>query len=366
MFGTNGLFITNHGDIVRATKNNATDGKVDKKNSGVNGISRIASSPNFAKKVETTVVEKLSVNPRNYDDLVRLAEFIRSMADLQQDPKIGIICGSGLGELADKIQNPRVLPFADIPGFPSTTVEGHKGNLVFGYLNDAYVVCLQGRFHPYEHNMDLTLCTMPVRIIHLLGVKTLIVSNAAGGVNSKLQYGDLMLIKDHIFMPGLSGFSPLVGLNDPRFGPRFVSVHDAYDKKLRKTALKIADIEGFRIHEGIYVMSGGPQYESPAEVAFYKAVGGDALGMSTCHEVTVARQCGMRVLGFSLITNICNTDADSSVEVSHKEVLQAGKEAGHRACKFVTLILDMLREAQEFSSKAETGVKLSSGNMEAA
>ncbi|KAI1710623.1 phosphorylase superfamily domain-containing protein [Ditylenchus destructor] len=371
MFANNGLLIANHCDLVQPTKNGttiakkaipATNGKIVKKTPAVNGISRIASSQDSAKKVETNGVEKQSINPRNYDDLVRLAEIIRSMADLQQEPKIGIICGSGLGELADKIQNPRILPFADIPGFPSTTVQGHKGNLVFGHLNDAYVMCLQGRFHPYEHNMDLTLCSMPVRIMHLLGVKTLIISNAAGGVNSKLQYGDLMLIKDHIFMPGLSGFSPLVGLNDPRFGPRFVSVHDAYDKNLRKAALKVADIEGFRIHEGIYVMSGGPQYESPAEVGFYKAVGGDALGMSTCHEVTVARQCGMRVLGFSLITNICNTDADSSVEVSHEEVLQAGKEAGHRACKFVTLILDnMLREdTQELSSEKETGVKLSS------
>lgn len=292
MFATNGLLIANHCDLVQPTKNGvvgrkaipATNGKIVKK------------FPAFPrgvepKKAETKIEseEKFTVNPRKYDDLVRLAEIIREKVNLVEEPKIGIICGSGLGELADKIAKPRVLPFSEIPGFPTTTVQGHKGNLVFGHLSGAYVMCLQGRFHPYEHNMDLTLCSMPVRIMHLLGVKTLLISNAAGGVNSKLQYGDLMLIKDHIFMPGLTGFSPLVGLNDPRFGARFVSVHDAYDKKLRKTALEIANKEGFQMHEGVYVMSGGPQYETPAEVRLYKAVGGDALGMSTCHEVTVAR-----------------------------------------------------------------------------
>jgi purine-nucleoside phosphorylase len=265
------------------------------------------------------------------------------MAGLLEVPRVGIICGSGLGELADQISNPKVLPYADVPGFPTTHVVGHKGNLVFGYLKKTYVMCLQGRFHPYENGMDLALCSMPIRVMHMLGVKTLIVSNAAGGVNAKYRNGDLMLIKDHIFMPGLSGFSPLVGLNDTRFGARFVSMHDAYDRGLRRLALSIAEEDALPIHEGIYVMSGGPQYESPAEVGFYKAVGADALGMSTCHEVTVARQCRMKVLGFSLITNLCNTDANTSVEISHEDVLQEGQNASHRACTFVAAIIERLQ-----------------------
>jgi purine-nucleoside phosphorylase len=287
------------------------------------------------------------VDPRNYDDLVRLAKVIRGMANLQHSPSVGIICGSGLGDLAETITEQIIIPYSKIPGFPKTSVVGHKGNLVFGYLSGKYVMCLQGRFHPYEHNMDLTLCTMPVRIMHLLGVKTLIVSNAAGGINPKFNYGDLMVIKDHIFMPGLTGFSPLVGMNDPRFGARFVSVHDAYDKKLRNLALGVAKdennntegLEKLRVHEGIYVMSGGPQYETPAEVGLYEVLGADALGMSTCHEVTVARQCNIHVLGISLITNIANADADNAVEVTHEEVLQAAKEASERACRFVSRIV---------------------------
>jgi len=173
-------------------------------------------------------------------------------------------------------------------------------------------------------------------------VKTLIVSNAAGGINPKFAYGDLMLIKDHIFMPGLCGFSPLVGVNDPRMGQRFVSVHDAYDITLRKLAKSIAAQQNIRLHEGIYVMSGGPQYESPAEVCLFKVVGADALGMSTCHEVTVARQCQIRVMGFSLITNIANNDADSAVEVSHLEVLEAAKMASARACAFVEGVIEKI------------------------
>ncbi|KAI1702935.1 phosphorylase superfamily domain-containing protein [Ditylenchus destructor] len=273
MFANNGLLIANHCDLVQPTKNGttiakkaipATNGKIVKKTPGVNGITRIASSQDSAKKVETNGVEKLSINPRNYDDLVRLC-------------------------LEDSVAK---------ESLEVLKLQGHKGNLVFGHLNNAYVMCLQGRFHPYEHNMDLTLCSMPVRIMHLLGVKTLIISNAAGGVNSKLQYGDLMLIKDHIFMPGLSGFSPLVGSEIATFKV------PGFQRELRNERC--------------------PQYESPAN--WLTKLSGGEIGMSTCHEVTVARQCGMRVISNSKICFSCNTDADSSVEVSHEEVLQAGQE----------------------------------------
>uniref|UniRef100_A0A7E4W760 Purine nucleoside phosphorylase n=1 Tax=Panagrellus redivivus TaxID=6233 RepID=A0A7E4W760_PANRE len=285
------------------------------------------------------VHDKVDFDPRSYDDLIMLTESVRRQVDLKEVPTIGIICGSGLGKIGDCIKDAQILPFKQIPGFPTTHVIGHKGNLIFGYLGGKFVVCLQGRFHPYEHGMDLALCATPVRLMHQLGVKNLIVSNAAGGVNPKFNYGDLMLIKDHIFMPGLCGFSPLVGVNDPRFGPRFVSIHDAYDRQLRQLAQNVAKDLKIVLHEGTYVMSGGPQYETPAEVVFFKTVGADALGMSTCHEVTVARQCGIRVFGFSLITNIANTDADNSVEVTHEEVLEAAREAGDHACTFVTEII---------------------------
>lgn len=281
-------------------------------------------------------------NPKDYDQIYELAMTIKNMANLEVNPSVGIICGSGLGDLADLLQNPVVIPYSKVPGFPTPSVVGHKGNLVFGQLQGKEVMCLQGRFHPYEHDMDLALCTVPVRIMHILGVKTLMVSNAAGGVNTAFHYGDLMVIKDHIFMPGLSGFGPLVGLNDPRFGPRFVSIHDAYDINLRKLALKIAKEQKIRVHEGVYCMSAGPQYETPSEVKLYKVVGADALGMSTCHEVTVARQCGMRVFGFSLITNIANQDVDNSVEVSHQEVLDTARAASDRACRFVSQIVSEL------------------------
>jgi purine-nucleoside phosphorylase len=281
-------------------------------------------------------------DPRDYDELLQITDVVRSQVDLKETPTIGIICGSGLGDIGDCIKEPQVLSYKKIPGFPSTSVVGHKGNMIFGYLGGKYVVCMQGRFHPYEHGMDLALCATPVRVMHQLGIKTLIVSNAAGGVNPAFNYGDLMVIKDHIFMPGLCGFSPLVGINDPRFGPRFVSIHDAYDKNLRRLAQTVAQEENIRVQEGIYVMCGGPQYETPAEVMYFKTVGADALGMSTCHEVTVARQCGIRVFGFSLITNIANTDADNSVEVTHEEVLAAAKEAGFRACNFVTKIIERI------------------------
>ncbi|VDM22260.1 unnamed protein product [Wuchereria bancrofti] len=201
---------------------------------------------------------------------------------------------------------------------------------------------MQGRFHPYEYGMDLALCAMPVRILHLLGVETLIVSNAAGGLNSNFKVGDLMIIKDHIFFPGLAGFSPFVGLHDQRFGERFVSLHEAYDSKLRKLAIEVAKRQKIRIHEGVYAMNGGPQFESPAELRMLKMLGTDAIGMSTCHEVAVACQMGMRVFGCSLITNIANLDPKNAVMVTHEEVLKTGEEAQERTCSFISEIVKNL------------------------
>ncbi|VDN92538.1 unnamed protein product [Brugia pahangi] len=282
------------------------------------------------------------INPKSYDDLSEIAKSILKQIQLKEVPKIGIICGSGLGSIADFIEQAEILSYTKIPGFPISHVIGHKSNLVFGYINGKYVICMQGRFHPYEYGMDLALCAMPVRILHLLGVETLIVSNAAGGLNSNFKVGDLMIIKDHIFFPGLAGFSPFVGLHDQRFGERFVSLHEAYDLKLRKLAIDVARRQKIRIHEGVYAMNGGPQFESPAELRMLKMLGTDAIGMSTCHEVVVACQMGMRVFGCSLITNIANLDHENAVMVTHEEVLKTGEEAQERTCSFVSEIVKNL------------------------
>ncbi|MFH4978356.1 hypothetical protein AB6A40_005065 [Gnathostoma spinigerum] len=283
-------------------------------------------------------------SPHRYEDIKMVAEAIKSQLVKKQSPTVGIICGSGLGDLAEQLSDKQVVPYEKIPGFPVTHVAGHKGNLVFGNLGGKFVICVQGRFHPYEHNMDLALCAMPVRVMKVLGVKTMIVSNAAGGISPTLKEGDLMLIRDQIFIPGLAGFSPLVGPNDERFGARFPSVHAAYDPKLRSLAMDIAKAQSLRMEEGVYCMTAGPEYESPAEVTFLKSVGADALGMSTCHEVIVATQMGIKVLGFSLITNTADLNVSISKEVTHSEVLDVAAKAMAPTCKFVTEFVRRLSE----------------------
>uniref|UniRef100_A0A0N5B0R6 Purine nucleoside phosphorylase n=1 Tax=Syphacia muris TaxID=451379 RepID=A0A0N5B0R6_9BILA len=285
--------------------------------------------------MENLLVLTLKPIPRSYDDVLRLANYVKSLVPISDFPKIGIICGSGLADIGDAITEKFLIPYSSIPEFPQTSVTGHKGNLLFGKLGGKTVVCLQGRFHPYEHSMNLALCSLPVRMMHLMGVTTLIVSNAAGGINDTFKKGDFMLIKDHVCMPALAGHSPLVGLNDPRWGLRFVSLKDQYDVELRKTAKIVAEKQGIKVHEGVYVMSGGPQYESGAEIELYKRAGCDALGMSTSHEVIVARQCGIKVLGISVISNIANEEANPS----HLEVLETAQAIGYKITSFVEGII---------------------------
>ncbi|CAK5075692.1 unnamed protein product [Meloidogyne enterolobii] len=240
------------------------------------------------------------------------------------------------------MEKPIIIPFDKLPGFPLPSVIGHKGNVIFGWLGGKYCICLQGRFHPYEHNMDMALCTMPVRLMAMMGVKTLIASNAAGGVNSDLNIGDLMILKDHIFMPGLIGFSPLVGLNDPRFGNRFVSMQNAYDQKLRQKAFVLAKNFGISIKEGVYLMNAGPHYETTAEVSLAAKLGADAVGMSTCHEVMVARQLGLRCFAFSLITNCSSLDLDNPMDISHSDVLEIGRKISEKASEWIAQLIDNL------------------------
>lgn len=258
---------------------------------------------------------------------------------------VALILGSGLGELADEIENAVVVPYSDIPHFAHSTVVGHTGRLVLGTLEDVPVVAMQGRFHFYE-GYSMQEVTFPVRVMHMLGAQVLLASNAAGGVNPIYKPGDFMLLRDHISMPGLAGANPLMGPNDERFGERFPPLAKAYDGVLRSLAHSVAEryLE-LTVHEGVYTMVAGPSYETGAELRFLRAIGTDAVGMSTAPEVIVARHMGMRVLGMSLITNTAT--GDESEEVNHAEVLAAGDAARQG---FAALMRGIVREVPSLLS----------------
>lgn len=272
-----------------------------------------------------------------YDQVMEAVSFIRTRTALK--PSVALILGSGLGGLANEVSSAITIPYEEIPHFARSTVVGHAGRLLLGWLAHMPVVVMQGRFHFYEGYTPQEL-TLPVRVMSALGAHTLLVTNAAGGINPAYRPGDFMLISDHINLPGLAGANPLLGSNDGRFGERFPPLAKAYDANLRDLARTVAaSISGLILHEGIYVMVGGPSYETGAELRFLRAVGADAVGMSTAPEVVVARHMGMNVLGISLITNAA-TGAESE-EVNHKEVLTTANAACER---FVALVLGILHE----------------------
>ena len=230
--------------------------------------------------------------------------------------RIGLILGSGLGVLADEIENPVKIPYNEIPDFPISTVEGHAGQLVFGLLSGVEVVAMQGRFHFYE-GYSMEKVTFPVRVMKELGVEMLIVTNAAGGVNESFSAGDLMIISDHI---NNMGTNPLIGPNDSKFGVRFPDMSEAYTKELRSVAKEIADRLKINVKEGVYFGNPGPVYETPAEIRMVRTLGGDAVGMSTVPEVMVARHSGMKVLGISCISNMAAGILDQPL--THDEVIE--------------------------------------------
>jgi purine-nucleoside phosphorylase len=274
-----------------------------------------------------------------YDQVMEAVSFVRGRAPLQ--PEVAIILGSGLGDLATEVRNATAIPYEEIPHFARSTVIGHAGRLLLGTLAGRSVVVMQGRFHFYEGYPPQVL-TLPVRVMSALGARTLLVTNAAGGINPAYRPGDFMLISDHINLPGLAGANPLLGPNDERFGERFPPLARAYDASLRSLArLAAAQTPGLTLHEGVYAMVGGPSYETGAELRFLRAVGADAVGMSTAPEVVVARHVGMRVLGISLVTNAA-TGAETE-EVKHEEVLATADAARGR---FVALVLGILREME--------------------
>ena len=261
------------------------------------------------------------------------------------NPKTAIILGTGLGQLASEITDKNEIPYTEIPNFPVSTVEGHKGKLIFGKLGGIDILAMQGRFHFYE-GYSMKEVTFPVRVMYELGIKTLFVSNAAGGMNPKFRIGDLMIITDHInFFPE----HPLRGKNYP-IGPRFPDMHETYDKKLIKLASEIAYEKKIRVTYGVYIGLQGPTFETPAEYRMYHLLGADAVGMSTVPEVIVAHHCGIRTFGISVITDLGGFD--EPVEVSHEEV----QEAANAAQPFMTEIMRemIIRSESVESDKKES------------
>ena len=229
------------------------------------------------------------------------ARYVKSCIG-KEKPLVGIVLGSGLGNLAEEIQNPVVIPYREVPEFPMSTAVGHKGNFIYGDLSGKKVIAMQGRLHFYE-GYPMELVTLGVRVMKLLGIEYFFASNAAGGVNIDFHVGDLVIIKDHInMMP-----NPLIGPNLAEFGPRFPDMTCAYDLELQQLAERLGIQMGLNLKKGVYFGSTGPTYETPAEIRFFREVGADLVGMSTIPEVIVARHCGLRVFGMSVVTNEANS-----------------------------------------------------------
>ncbi len=256
-------------------------------------------------------------------------------------PTIGLVLGSGLTALADSIENPDIIPYEEIPGWPTSTVVGHSGRLVIGQLEGQTVLVQQGRAHFYE-GYAMEQIVLPVRVMRALGIETIIVTNAAGGLNTAFSAGDLMLITDHINFPGLAGQNPLRGPNDDTVGPRFLDMVQAYDWGLRKIAHAVAQENKLILREGTYCYVAGPTFETPAELRYLRTIGADAVGMSTVPTVIVAHHAGMRVLGISSITNEAITDPSSDAKVTHDEVLETGKIIVPRLMALLRGILQQL------------------------
>ena len=248
-------------------------------------------------------------------------------------PQIGLTLGSGLGSLADLIENPEYYSYSELPNFPIFTVEGHKGRLVLGTLQGKTVIAMEGRFHYYE-GYKMNEVTFPIRVMKLLGVKTLIVTNAAGAVNTSFTPGDLMIITDHI---NLSGNNPLIGKNLDLFGLRFPDMSNAYDKELRNLAKKVANSINLNIKEGVYTMMSGPSYETPAEIKMIGILGGDAVGMSTVPEVIVANHCKIKVIGISCMTNMAAGILEQPL--NHEDVIEASNKVKNDFIKFMKLLI---------------------------
>jgi purine-nucleoside phosphorylase len=270
--------------------------------------------------------------------ITQIDEAARSVAQrTTHKPEIAIILGSGLGDLAEKVEQPDDIPYSRIPNMPVSTVPGHQGKFVVGKLQGKNVLCMQGRIHYYE-GYNMSQVTFPVRVMQRMGIKTLIVTNAAGALNPQFDPGDLMLITDHISLVGMTGLNPLRGANMDEFGVRFPDMSQVYDRHLMEIARQAALANKIRLREGVYICLSGPSFETPADLRFLRTIGADAVGMSTVPEVIVARHGGMRVLGFSGISN--KAPLDGSLPTTHTEVIEAGKLLGPRLENIILHILN--------------------------
>ena len=276
-----------------------------------------------------------SFSPENYSKQIGdSVSFIRAILkengfESYQNPSFAVVCGSGLGDLGNRLKQSYSIDYREIPGFPLSTVAGHHGKLVFGVLKEVVTVCMVGRFHFYE-GYDLKQVTLPIRVFSKLGVNTLLLTNAAGGVDKEFEVGDVMAIEDHISIPNLSGFNALSGPNLDEFGARFTSLTRIYRSDTYELLKKAAELSGYDsqfIKKGVYFAVGGPTYETPAEIRMIRLIGGSAVGMSTAPEASVAAHCGIeRILALSLITNRSVSQLeDDIVAPSHAEVLESSK-----------------------------------------
>lgn len=275
-------------------------------------------------------------------DFLTIADIQAAAAAIQkktdQKPRIGMILGSGLGSLAESIENPEYVPYSEIPGWPVSGVKGHAGRLVLGTLEGQNVIVMQGRTHYYE-GYDMPRLGLPVRVMQALGIEIIVITNAAGAVNPEFEPGDLMLITDHLNLIGMAGQNPLRGPNLDELGPRFPDMSQVYDRQLQALTREVAAAEHLKLREGVYCCLAGPSFETPADLRFLRAMGVDAVGMSTVPEATIARHSGTRVLGISGVSNKANLDGNT--ETTHEEVLEAGKVL---APKLTQLVRGVLRK----------------------
>ena len=273
----------------------------------------------------------------SYHEIDAATDAVR--ARLTTEPQIALILGSGLGELAESIENPVIIPTHEIPFWPQSTVPGHKGRLVIGELEGKQVLVLQGRTHYYEGH-SVSKIGLPIRVMQRLGIKTLILTNASGGLHDDFYPGDIMLIKDHLALLPMAGENPLRGPNLDEFGPRFPDMSAIYNPELIELAEDVANGLGLKLHQGVYVCLSGPSFETPADCRFLKMVGVDAVGMSTVPEAIVAKHGGMDILGFATITN--KIDPDGTNKASHEEVLEVGDQLAPNLMKIIRGVLRRL------------------------
>jgi purine-nucleoside phosphorylase len=292
--------------------------------------------------------------PPHYENVNQAVDYLRTKL-AKPEPRIAIVLGSGLGAVAEAIESPIFVPYGEIPHFPQSTVEGHSGRIVAGQLGGVPVIVMQGRVHYYEGYTPQQV-TFPMRVLGRLGIETAILTNAAGGIRENYGIGDLVLLSDHINM---LGFNPLIGPNEPRFGSspasglRFFDMTQAYSVELRSLAQAAARADGSALHEGVYLATSGPSFETPAEIRAFRALGADLVGMSTVPETIVARHMGIDVLGISCVTNLAA--GISATHLSHEEVFEAGSRVQHRLANILSRLVPAIHATQIASAKQNPG-----------